>query len=187
MKKMMSVSAVVLLIMSGCGGGGGSTSDLATVSLSVTAVLDRLEADMVTSNTCTSGSSSGGTFSTETIPIAVTSTKYNNVTNPSPVTIQQISISYQPYNTTAALHPLPAQYDTGKTVSPGSTVQFDVKVAPDSLKILMYDNGNGFQLCSLDYWEYYALITFSGEEDYTKKKVSFSQTVKVAFADRVNN
>lgn len=187
MRRLMCLCAVVLSIMSGCGGGGGSTSDLATVSLSVTAVSDRLEADMVTANTCTAGSSSGGTFSTETIPIAVTSTKYNNVTNPSPVTIQGISISYQPYNTAAALHPLPVQYDTGKVILPGVTEQFDVKVAPDSLKILMYDNGNGFQLCSLDYWEYYALITFSGEENYTKKKVSFSQTVKVAFADRATN
>jgi hypothetical protein len=114
----------------------------------------------------------------------VTSTAYKNTTVASPVTIDSVTISYKPYNTAASTHPLPTQYDTGGTILPGTTKTFDVKVAPDSLKEIMVVN-MGFQLCSADYWEYYADITFSGRENNPpNKSVSFTQTVKVAFADR---
>lgn len=180
--KNLLLLAALCLGMAGCGGGSGSTESLSTVFLTVSPVSDRLEADVLDGNSCTTG---GGTFVTQTIPIAVTSTPYPNAINKSPVTIKSISISYRKYDPTSTAPALPTQYDTGKTIAPNTTVTFDVKVAPDKLKLDLV-NKFGFILCSADYWEYYATITFSGVEDNTDKSVSFSTEVKVAFADRDN-
>lgn len=182
MKKLLLLSLILCLAVSGCGGAGGSTTELNTVSLVTSPSSDRLEADMLNSNSCTAG---GGTFVTETIPVTVTSTAYPNAIKPSPVTIDSIKISYIGYNEAGISHPLPIQFDTGNTINPGEAKVFNVKIAPDSLKINMVNN-MGFGICSLDYWEYYAVITFSGTENFTNKSVSFTEKVKVAFADRNN-
>lgn len=180
--KKILLLAALCLGMSGCGGGSGSTETLETVYLNLSPVSDRLEADILDGNSCTTG---GGTFITQTIPIDVTSTAYSNAINKSPVTINSISISYRKYDPTSTAPVLPTQYDTGKTIAPNSTVTFDVKVAPDKLKFDLVDKF-GFNLCSADYWEYYATITFNGVEDYTGKSFSKFTEVKVAFADRDN-
>lgn len=182
MKKLILLCAVINCAMFGCGGAGGSTtSTLQTVYLTSSPNTDRLEADVRTGNSCTTG---GGSYLSESVGISVTSTAYPNTVTPSPITIQSISISYQGYNADAIAHPLPVQYDTGGTVLPGTTV-FNVKVAPDILKYDMVMN-RGFSLCSADYWEYYAVITFSGIENFSNKSFTFSEKVKVAFADRNN-
>lgn len=183
MKRILLLGALLSCSMFGCGAGaGGSSSSLESVYLTSSPVTDRLEADILTGNSCTTG---GGSYATETVGITVSSTAYPNTITPSPVTIQQISISYSPYTDVAKTHPIPVQYDTGGTILPGSTTTFNVKVAPDNLKYYLV-NTSGFQTCSADYWEYYAVITFSGIENFSKKSVSFTQTVKVAFADRNN-
>lgn len=181
MKKILLLAALCLG-MAGCGGSSGSTETLETVYLTVSPVSDRLEADVLVGNSCTTG---GGTFTTQTIPIAVTSKSYENATRKSPVTINGISISYEKYSQASTAPALPVQYDTGMTINPDSTVTFNVKVAPDQLSLKLV-NDLGFNLCSADYWEYYATITFNGVEDYSGKSVSFSTKVKVAFADRDN-
>lgn len=182
MRNLLLLAAFFCLGTSGCGGGSGSTESLATVFLTVSPVSDRLEADVLDGNSCTTG---GGTFITQTIPIAVKSTSYPNAINKFPVTIKSISISYKKYDPASTAPALPTQYDTGKTINPDTTVTFDVKVAPDKLKLDLVDK-YGFILCSADYWEYYATITFNGSEDNTDKPFSFSTEVKVAFADRDN-
>jgi hypothetical protein len=156
--------------------------NLTTVYLTVSPLSDRLEADVLTNNSCTSG---GGTFTTQTIPITVTSKAYPNAVTQSPVTINKIQISYSAYDQNSLAPTLPIQFDTGKTITPGASATFDVKVAPDKL-LLDLVQVYGFNLCSLDYWEYYATITFSGVEDFSNEPVSISTTVKVAFADRNN-
>jgi hypothetical protein len=152
------------------------------VYLTATPLTSRLEADVLTANTCTAGISADGTFTTQTVSINITSTKYPNAIVGSPVTINSIVISYIPYNSAASNHPLPTLYDTGGTIAAGTTKTFTVNVAPDMLKINMVNN-MGFQLCSMDYWEYYADITFNGVENNSNKSFRFTQTVKVAFAD----
>ena len=182
MKKLLFLCVVVSIGLFGCGGTSGSTTSLATVYLTASPTTDRLEADVLTGNSCTTG---GGTYITETIPIAVTSTAYPNATSKSPVTISDVKISYSKYDPLSAAPAIPVQYDTGLTINPGETKTFSVKVATDKLKLDLVNN-YGFNLCSLDYWEYYATITFSGVENFTEKTVSFSTVVKVAFADRNN-
>lgn len=182
MRNLLLLAALCLGI-AGCGGGSGSTETLETVYLTVSPVSDRLEADVLVGNSCTTGG--GGTFTTQTIPIAVTSKSYANATRKSPVTINGITISYEKYSQASTVPVLPVQYDTGMTINPDSTVTFNVKVAPDQLSFNLVDK-LGFNLCSADYWEYYASITFNGVEDYSGKSVSFSTKVKVAFADRDN-
>jgi hypothetical protein len=182
MKKYLLLLAIVCFPIVGCGSPSGSTTDLATVYLIASPLSDRLEADVVTGNSCTTG---GGTFATQTIPVSVTSTPYPNAINKSSVTINRIMISYAPYDLTSAAPLIPVQYDTGGTIFPGVARTFDVKVAPDKLLIDLV-NIYGLNLCSLDYWEYYVTITFNGVEDFGGKPVTFSTTVKVAFADRNN-
>ncbi|MDD2898461.1 MAG: hypothetical protein PHI31_07085 [Desulfuromonadaceae bacterium] len=182
MKRVSLLLAFVCLAILGCGSPTGSTIELQTVSLSVAPGSDRLEADVLIGNSCTTG---GGTYTTQTIPIVVTSTPYANASIKSPVTISKITISYSKYDPTSAAPVLPNQYDTGGTIYPGVPKTFDVKVAPDKL-LLDLVNTYGLTLCSLDYWEYYVTITFDGVEDIGGKSVTFSTKVKVAFADRNN-
>lgn len=173
---------VALFSLSGCGGGGGSTTDLNTVSLSVRPTSNRLESDVSTGNVCSAtGVSSGGTLSTDTINVDVTSTAYPNALKPSPVTIQRIQISYVP--AISGVPVIPTYYDTGFVIPPNTTLSAQVHVT-DKLKLDLL-NSFGFQLCSSNYYEYNVTITFEGVEDYTNKSVSFSTQVKVAFADRV--
>lgn len=182
MKKLFLLCLSLSFGWSGCGGSTGSTTDLTTVYLTATPTSSRLEADVLTDNSCTSG---GGTYTTETIPVTVTSTAYTNATVKSPVKINNITISYSKYGVGSAAPALPLQYDTGATINPGESKVFNVNVATDKLKLDLVQN-YGFSLCSLDYWEYYVTITFSGIENFTDKPVSFSTDVKVAFADRNN-
>ena len=181
MKKILLLCVLLNLAMSGCGGSSGSTTELRTVYLTSTPSSDRLEADVLTGNSCSTGT--GGTYTTETIPINVTSTSYTNSDKKSPVTINSIAISYSKYVPSSSVPALPTQYDSGVTINPDETKTFAVKVAPDKLKLDMV-NLYGFNLCSSDYWEYFATITFNGVENYGGKSVSFSTVVKVAFADR---
>lgn len=182
MKKLFFACVAISICFAGCGGSSGSTKELTTVYLTVTPNSDRLEADVLTGNSCSTG---GGLYLTESIPVTITSTAYTNATAKSPVTISGVQISYSKYDPKSAAPPLPLQNDTGATINPGESVIFTVKVAPDKLKLDLVNN-YGFSLCSLDYWEYYATITFSGVENFTNKPVSLSTVVKVAFADRNN-
>lgn len=179
MKKLLLLCVSLCLVVAGC---GGSSSGGKTVYLTVTPESDRLEADVVTDNSCTTG---GGTFKTESIPIKLTSTAYSNANTKSSVTIDKVEISYKKYDPSSLAPELPTQYDTGMTILAGSTVTSNVKVAADKMKLDLVMN-NGFNLCSADYWQYYATITFSGKEDYTNTPLSISTVVMVAFADRNN-
>ena len=181
-RNLIYISMALSIGLSGCGSSMGSTTDLTTVYLTATPSTDRLEADVLTGNSCSTG---GGTYTTQTIPIIVTSTAYANATTKSPVTINSIAISYSKYGASSTAYPLPTQYDTGATINPGDSKTFNVKVAPDKLMLDMVDT-YGFSLCSLDYWEYYATVAFSGVENFTGKSVLFNTVVKVAFADRNN-
>lgn len=181
MKKLLLLCALISLAMLGCGSPSGSTTDLKTVYLTISPSSDRLETDVLNGNSCTTGTS--GTFTTETIPIMLTSTAYPNSTIKSPVTINSISISYSKYGSSLSVPTLPVQYDTGGIVDAGGSKTFNVKVAPDKLKSDLVTT-YGFNLCSSDYWEYYATITFTGVEDIGDKSFTLSTVVKVAFADR---
>ncbi|MEI7815990.1 MAG: hypothetical protein WCI45_02250 [Desulfuromonadales bacterium] len=182
MGKIFVLFVVLFLGLLGCGNSTGSSTDLNTVYLAVSPSSSRLEADVLTGNSCTNG---GGTYTTESIPITITSTAYSTALVKSPVTINNIKVSYSKYNTNSTAPTLLDQYDTGLTINPDEVKTFNVNVATDKLKLDLVQTYN-FNLCSLDYWEYYATITFSGVEDYTKKSFSFSTIVKVAFADRNN-
>jgi hypothetical protein len=181
MKKTFLLVAMVILAMSGCGSPSGSTTDLKSVYLTISPSSDRLETDVLTGNSCAAGTS--GTYTTATLPIVITSTAYPNSTTKSSVTINSVTISYSKYGTSSTAPALPVQYDTGGTISAGGSKTFNVKVATDKLKLDLV-NTYGFNLCSLDYWEYYATITFNGVEDIGGKSFSLSTVVKVAFADR---
>ena len=179
MNKLLLLSVILSLGMCGCGGTSGATTDLNTVILTVTpSSFTRLEADVLTGNSCPLVD---GTYTTETIPITVTSTPYPNAVDKSPVTISSIAISYSKYEDAPSIPPV--QYDTGLVINPGALKTFDVNVATDKLKFDLVDK-YGLNLCSSDYWEYYVTITFNGVEDHTGKSFSFSTVVKVAFADR---
>ncbi len=182
MKKLLLICMSLSFGWLGCGGTSGTTTDLSTVYLTASPGSSRLEADVLTGNSCTTG---GGTYTTETIPIDITSTPYTTATVKSPVTINKITISYSKYDPNSAAPALPDQYDSGVTINPGTKQTINVNVAPDKLKLDLVDT-HGFSLCSKDYWEYYVKITFSGVEDFTNKSVSISTQVKVAFADRNN-
>lgn len=179
---VVSLLLITVVIIAGCGGSSGSTTDLNTAYLTVSPTSNRLEADVLTGNSCTTF---GGAFETESIPITVTSTPYANATVKSPITINSIMISYSKYDINSAAPALPIQYDTGFTINPGTSLPINVNVAPDKLKFDMVDS-YGFNLCSADYWEYDVTITFIGVENFTGKSFSISTKVKVAFADREN-
>lgn len=181
MKKIMLLSMTLCCGLFGCGTPGPS-SELTTVYLTATPSSSRLEADVLTGNSCSAG---GGKYQTETIPIVVTSTAYANATDKYPVTINSIKISYSKADPTSAAPSLPIHYDSGLMINPGESKTFDVTVAPDNLKADMVNN-YGFNLCSLDYWQYYATITISGFENYSNREVSIVTSVTVAFADRNN-
>ena len=183
--KNMLWMLLIALTCSSCGNVSGSTTLLETVMVTSMAKLDSLETDILKGNTCTGTVSSGGTYITDTIPVDIISKSYDNATRKSLVTINSIKISYSKYNTSTSIPLLPDQFDSGVTVLPDTTVTLNVKVAPDSLKLYLVNTLN-FNLCTVDYWEYYATITFDAVESYSNRKADIKPViVKVAFADRV--
>lgn len=173
------------LLLSSCGGSlGGGLGEFKTVTVSASAKTPRLEADVLTGNTCAATVSTGGTYVTESVDVDIKSTVYPKLTGQAlSVSIDGVTISYMPAN--SATPALADQFITtlGTTVTPGGSATIPVPVAKDIVKLSLVNEKN-LQLCSTAYYEYYVTITFDALEigSGTRKKISTS--LNVAFADR---
>ncbi|HEY6871493.1 MAG TPA: hypothetical protein VI298_02070 [Geobacteraceae bacterium] len=174
------------LILSSCGGGttGGGVAEFKTVTVSAQASTTVLESDVLKGNTCTATGSTGGTFTTDTVDVVITSSKYPNFTGTlSPVEIDSYTITFTPANVLSP--PLPTLNGTsiGTTIAAGGSQTLHIPVAPDILKYSLVNDKN-LQLCSATMYTYFVTITFNGLETNTGTRSTFETSLNVAFADR---
>jgi hypothetical protein len=185
--RMLRVLLLCLFIpvLSSCGGGGG-VAEFKTVSVSAQPSTTLLESNVITGNTCSSTGSSGGTFVTDLVPVAITSTVYPNFTGTaSPVEIDSCTITYTPANSLSPALPAQNVSSIGATISAGGTYTFQVPVALDVLKLSLVTNYN-LQPCSVTMYSYYVTITFNALEVNTGTRQAIAATLNVDFADRAN-
>src|SRR6266540_2470154 len=115
---LMAIS--FLLSLSSCGGGttGSGVAELKTVTVSAQSSTTLLESDILTGNSCSTTGSTGGTYSTDLVPVTITSSVYPNFSGTaSSVQIDGCTITYAPANSLSPA--LPAQNVTsiGTTVT----------------------------------------------------------------------
>lgn len=165
---------------------GGGIGEFTTVNASATTDTVRLESDLLTGNTCSAGSSTGGTFVTDNVDVAVTSTALT--TGPLNLLISRITVHYIPINvaTTPALPDL--VITAGQTVLPGSTVTIPVPVVPESYKLALASHATlPLAACSASIFEYFVQITFEVSEPGGNGKTRNVTTgFNIAIADRTS-
>jgi hypothetical protein len=185
------VGALSLLILTSCGGEGpgGGVAEFKTVSISATALTPSLESDVLTGNTCSGSVSTGGTVSTDSVDVEITSTLYPGITSGLPVAIDSYSVQFAPDNSHST-EPPPALAGLsgstlGQTVQPNNALTIPVGVASQSMKFKLINDGV-IPPCSAIIHAYFATITLSAVEvgSGTRKNIG-PISLNVAFADRI--
>jgi len=181
-------TASVLVLLSSCGDAdvGGGVGEFTTVTASASVATPRLESDVVTGNTCSDTGSTGGTVSTDTVDVVVSSRALFPTGNLN-LLISKITVHYEP--TRAGTPRLPDYFiATNQSIAPGGTLTVPVPVVPEALKIdLMSDPNlsNNLGLCSGQIFEYYVTVTFEMSEPGGNGKVqNVPASLNVAVADR---
>lgn len=183
---LLAITAVLTTI-AGCGGGdslGGNVTQFKTSTATASAATPRLEADLITGNTCTAGVTSGGTIVTETVNFTISTVA--STTKTLPLSITGYTVSFTPKNAgTPALGVLTSDYSVS-SITPGSSVSIPVAVTTDLQKRDMI-LADGTLPCSLSIYQYDVTVRFHATEigsgDGSKDIVA---GMVMAMADRNN-
>lgn len=185
MKSLLTIALVTSF--TACGGGddlGGGLAEFKTVTATALPSTTRLEADLITGNTCTDTGTEGGTVSTESIDFNISTTAVS--ANPLSISITGYTVSYVPKNAgVPPLTPITSAYGP-VVITPGSSATISVPVITDLQKIDMI--GANLSLpCSLSIYQYDVAVTFNAAEigagDSSKTIKGFTV---MALADRNN-
>jgi len=164
---------------------GGGIGEFTTVRASATALTNRLEADLITGNTCSTAGSTGGTFLTESVDVEFTSTELFS-TGALDLVISSITVQYTPVNP-ATTPDLPDYFiATTETVGPGDAVTIPVAVMTDSYKQdLFLRPTQNLTACSGVIYKYYVDVIFEVSEPGGNGKTrNVSTRLNVEIADR---
>jgi hypothetical protein len=181
-----------MLMLSSCGGSpGGGVAEFKTVSVSASASTTSLESDVLTGNTCTGSSSTGGTFVTDSVDVTIKSTLYPGLATEAgkPVAIDSYTVQFVPDNANSTEPPPPlagfSGSTLGQTVTPGGSIPIKVVVGSQAIKMKLVNDGI-IPACSGKIHAYFAIITMSGVEDGTGTRNEIGPTsLNIAFADRI--
>lgn len=194
--KIFFPSALALLVTScGSGGGGfgsgnlgGNITEFKTSYAYATASTPRLEADLVTGNSCTAtGWPGDGTIITESVDISINtvSTAKGGAT-PLPISIDGYNVYFTPknagYPTYAQLTRLSNPYTA--IINPGGSLKLPVAVITEQLKrdLILADP---FFPCSLNIYQYDVTVVINATEAQGEVKAITASFV-MSLADRNN-
>lgn len=181
------LSVAIMASVTGCGSGsdiGGGTSEFKTVIATAVPSTTRLEADLITGNTCSATGSTGGTIATETIDFTIST---RAVSSPAlPISITGYTVSYIPKNAgVPALTPITSPFGP-IVINPGSSAIISAQVITDQQKRDMIAADTSFP-CSLLIHQYDVSVRFNAAEigaDDSAKLITGSTVMAVA--DRNN-
>ena len=166
---------------------GGNVTEFTTSYATAQSSQARLEANLITGNTCTGGVSAGGTVETENVnfSVNVVSTTKGSVV-PLPLAITGYTVSFAAKNVGApAIADLTSDYNT--IITPGSSASIPVAVVTDKLKIELLTADPGLA-CSLSIYQYDVTVKFHAAEVGSTKpeNKTIAAGMVVAIADRAN-
>lgn len=144
---------------------GAGIGEFTTVNASASSSTGRLESDLITGNTCSSGVSSGaGTFSTDNVDVAFTSTALFP-TGALNLVISKITVQYTPA-APATTPDLPDNFfGITQPVGPGTTLTIPVAVMPDSYKQALFSRPTqNLTSCSGVIYTYHVDVIFEVSE-----------------------
>jgi len=185
--KILLLASICLMLFS-CGSqesAGGGVTEFKTSRLSATAATTRLEADLITGNTCSAtGSSTGGTINTELVDFTITATSTATTSPTLPVAITGYTVTFVPKNAgIPALTPLTGT--TSQIINPSGTATISVPITTDLQKINLI-GANTSLPCSLNIYQYDVFVNFSAVEVGTDGSDSVTASLVMAIADRNN-
>jgi len=161
----LTVPVLMLLAVAGCGGGdslGGNVTEFKTSVAYATADTPRLEADLVTGNTCSANGSEGGSIVTESVTFQVT-TQALTTNNPLPISISGYTVSFRAKNAGIPdLTDLTSNY-TVPAIAAGSTVSIPVAITTDLQKLTFLQN-NPEYVCGGLVAQYDVTVRFHASE-----------------------
>ena len=179
------------MIISSCGSdesAGGNVTEFTTSYASASAATTRLEADLITGNTCTA-TGTPGTIVTESVDFTVTTTSTVKSTSvpavtPLPISITGYTVSYVPKNAgVPALAP-----STGTTtviITPSGSATISVPIITDLQKV-NFISANPSLPCSLNIYQYDVSVIFNAAEVGISGSKTITANLVLAVADRNN-
>ena len=173
--------------LAACGGGEGlgvNVTQFKTSRATAGSSTPRLEADLITGNTCTAGVPAEGTLTTESISFTVSTVA--STSNPLPISITGYTVSFTPKNSgTPAMGDITSSYSVAN-ITPGQSVTIPVSVITDVRKLEMITADSTLP-CSLTIYQYDVTVKFHAAEvgsgDSSKDIVA---GMVLAVADRNN-
>lgn len=184
--KILLLASISILLFS-CGSqqsAGGGVTEFKTSYLTATAATTRLEADLITGNTCSATASTGGTIVTEAVDFTITATSTVTTSTPLPVTITGYTVTFVPKNAgTPALTPLTGT--TSQIINPSGVATISVPITTDLQKVNLI-SANTSLPCSLNIYQYDVYVTFSAVEVGINGSKSVTASLVMAMADRNN-
>jgi len=185
--KILLAASICIMLFS-CGSqesAGGGVTEFKTSRVTATAATTRLEADLITGNTCSAAGSTGGTIVTELVDFTITATSTATTSPTLPVAITGYTVTFVPKNAgIPALTPLTGT--TSQIINPTGTTTISVPITTDLQKINLI-SANASLPCSLNIYQYDVFVTFNAVEvgvDESNKSVTAS--LVMAIADRNN-
>jgi len=184
--KILLLASICIMLFS-CGSqesAGGGVTEFKTSNVTATAATTRLEADLITGNTCSATGSTGGTIDTELVDFTITATSTATNSTPLPVSITGYTVTFVPKNAgIPALTPLTGT--TSRIINPTSVTTISVPITTDLQKINLIAANNALP-CSLNIYQYDVFVNFSAVEVGVSGDKSVTASLVMAMADRNN-
>jgi hypothetical protein len=188
--KIILICSIGLTVAS-CGSdesAGGNVTEFTTSYASASASTTRLEADLITGNTCTAPVTPG-TLLTETVDFTISTTSTVKATSvpavtPLPISITGYTVTYTPKNAgIPALSPT-----TGVTtviINPSASATISVPISTDLQKLNLI-SANPSLPCSLNIYQYDVSVSFNAVEVGISGSKTITAALVLAIADRNN-
>jgi hypothetical protein len=181
--KLLAI-ALYSFTLSSCGGDtslGGNVTEFKASIATASAATPRLEADLVKGNTCTTGSSAGGTIITESVDFTIIATKSSSASS-LPLNITGYTVTFTPKQVgIPALGQLTNTFST--SVNPSGSVTIPVAIITDKMKVDLI-TANPALACSLSIYQYDVAVSFHAVEIGTGVAKDISAGMLLAIADR---
>jgi hypothetical protein len=185
--KIILVSSISVLIAScGTDSSVGGVTEFKTSYATASASTTRLEADLITGNTCSVTGSTGGTIETESVDITIKATSSTKGSVASlPIEIMGWTVTFVPKN--AGIPELPPLSATTSTyITPSSSVSIPVAITTDLQKLNLII-ANPSLPCSLNLYQYDVYVRFTAREvGSTEGSKLINASLVMALADRNN-
>jgi hypothetical protein len=196
--KILLISALLFVGVSGCGGGGGGGGDIGggvalfnTVYVSKPQILSAnpLLSDIAKWGGVEACSTTSYTVESDTADVSITVTAASTTITPSPVTVNSATVTFEPADNLTPvidnnIHRV-QHFPLGILIAPGVTKTIPIELVNGAMKQYIVEK---MQLCATPpkNWKYYAKISFNLVENNTGESKSVDAELLVRFHDFVD-